>query len=78
METFWAVHMRRPNAMTAKELPLAERKARVAALVKSGKLTKEQAKLIDFRAPPPAVREFAQTLAGRAREALARGKRAAA
>ena len=70
--------MPRKTAITAPPLTLEERKARVAALVKSGELSKEKAELIDFREPTEAVRKVGRKLEGRAQAALARGKRAAA
>ena len=66
------------TALTARPLPLAERKARLAALVASGKISAKAAKLIDFREPSPQARAFAKTLEGRAKEFLARKRRATA
>ena len=62
------------TATTAKPLPLAERKARVAEIAKTatGK-AKRGMKLIDFRPPTARERAFAETLAPRARRFLARG-----
>ena len=63
--------MPRTTALTAKPLPLAERKARLARMVKDGEISKERAKLIDFREPSAAARQFAKTLVPAARQFLA-------
>ncbi len=75
--TIEPVIMPRVTAKSAKPLPLAERKARVAALVKKGILTEKQAKLIDFREPAARERAHAETLVPAARRALARHKKVA-
>lgn len=66
------------TALTARRLPLAERKARLEALVVSGKLSAKVAKLIDLREPTERERAFGRTLAAKARECLARKKRVVA
>lgn len=66
------------TALTAQPLSVAERKARLAASVASGKVSAKAAKLIDFREPTERERAFAQTLAGKAQTWLARKKRAVA
>lgn len=65
--------MPRQTATTAKPLPVAERKARVAkiAATATGK-AKTGMKLIDFREPTAAERAYAETLVPRARRALAK------
>jgi hypothetical protein len=63
--------MPRETATTAKPRSLAERKASVAELVASGKLTAEQAALIDFREPTARERAFAETLVPKAQRILA-------
>ena len=78
----WVVHlsgvMRRQTATTAKPLPLSERKAALAQLVKEGKVSAAGAKLIDFRELTDRERAHAETLVPKARRALARsGKQAA-
>ena len=71
--------MKSETALTAKALPLADRKARLAALVDAGHMTPAQAALIDLgREPSPAALAYGKTLIPRVREILARGKRAAA
>ena len=60
------------TALTARPLSAAERKARLAALVASGKVSAKAAKLIDFRGPTKRERDFADTLVERGRRALAR------
>ena len=70
--------MKRPNAASSKGLPVAERKARVAALVAAGKVSAKAAKLIDYREPSAKVRAFARKLEGRAKDFLAKDRRAAA
>ena len=70
--------MKRKDAQTTPALSLAERKARLAALVAAGKVTPARAKLIDFREPGAAAIEFGEKLRGKAREVLARDRRAAA
>ncbi len=63
--------MEAENAKTAKGLTVAERRERLAALVASGEVSAEMAKLIDFREPPESVRQHAKVLAAKlkAREA---------
>jgi hypothetical protein len=70
--------MQRPTAQTAKALPLAERKARVAAVAKiaTGK-AKAGIALIDFREPTAAELAMGEKLAPMARRALERKARAA-
>ena len=63
--------MPRTTALTAKPLPLAERKARLARMVKDGEISKERAALIDFREPTAKERAFAETLVPLARRFLA-------
>jgi len=58
--------MSRKTSTTAKPLSLAERKARLRALVEAGKLTERQAGLIDLRELTPRERAHAETLAKRA------------
>ena len=70
--------MNRQNAISAKGLPVNERKARVAALVAEGKVSAKAAKLIDHREPSAKARAFAKTLQGRAKDFLAKDRRAAA
>jgi hypothetical protein len=66
------------TALTAKALPLEERKARLAALVSAGKISAKAAKLIDLREPTERELAYGRTLAPKAREFLARKKRAVA
>lgn len=70
--------MPRQTATTAKPLPLAERKAGLAALVKDGKVSASGAKLIDFRDLTERERALAETLVPMARRALARSRKQAA
>ena len=72
--------MPRRTAAASKPLSLAQRKARLSALVKKGVVTKEQAALIDFRELTDEVRAEARKLVPTARRALARAaqRRAAA
>lgn len=71
----WRVHlgstMSQQNA-TAKALPLTERKARVARLAAAGKVSAKHAAMIDYREPTASERAIAESLAPRARKALAR------
>ena len=64
------------TARTAKCLTPSEREARVQAMVDRGEITAREAALIDYREPTPQERAYAETLAPRAREALARRKAA--
>lgn len=64
--------MQSGNAHLPKPLTLAERKARVAALVAAGKVSAKRAALIDFREPTAFERALAQSLVPKARKALAR------
>lgn len=66
------------TALTARPLPVAKREARLAALVAAGKVSAKRAALIDFREPSPQARAFAETLKGKARDFLAKKRRAAA
>ena len=72
------VVMPRQNAMQTKPLSIAERKALVAKVAKTatGKALKGMA-LIDFREPTARERAYAETLAPRARQKLARRRQAA-
>jgi len=63
--------MSRPAASAAKPRSITARKAGIAALVATGKLTKKQAALIDVREPSAREREIGERL-------RARGKRQAA
>lgn len=67
--------MQRQTATTAKPLPLAERKARLARMVKKGEISAERAALIDFREPTAPVRAEAEKLVPTARRALERAAR---
>jgi hypothetical protein len=58
--------MSRQTSTTAKPLPLVERKARLRALVESGKLSEQQARLTDLRELTPREKAHAETLAKRA------------
>lgn len=53
------------SARKAQPRSVVARKARVAALVASGKVSAKAAKLIVFRAPSPAVLAKARALMGR-------------
>ena len=64
--------MSRQNATTAKGLPVAGRKARVAALVAEGKVSAKHAAMIDFREPTASERAIGESLAPRARKVLQR------
>jgi hypothetical protein len=70
--------MKRQNATTAKELPRAEREAKLASLVSNGRISPERARLIDFREPSLKARVFGKTLASKAKQFLAGNRRAAA
>lgn len=71
--------MPRRTAQTAKPLSLAERKASVAKIAATAPAkVRKGIKLIDFREPTAEERAFAETLAPRAREALARAAKGAA
>ena len=73
------MHDNHRSGETAPRLTVAERKARLAALVESGQITPARAALIDLDCEPsPAALAYAKTLLPRVREILARGKRAAA
>ena len=60
------------SATSTKVLPVAERKARVERLVASGKLSRKQAKLIDFREPTTRERKIGESLVQRGRRAVER------
>ena len=64
--------MPRLTALTAKPLPLAARKAKLAGMVKKGEISAKRAALIDFRAPTAAVRAEAAKLVPMAKRALSR------
>jgi uncharacterized low-complexity protein len=62
------------TAKTAKELPVEERKGRLAALVGAGKISAAAAARIHFVEAPPAVDEFGRSVTAAAEAALARGR----
>lgn len=70
--------MQRFTATSAKPLTLAARKAELARLVKSGKITEAQARLIDLREPTAKERAQAEALLPSARAILARRRGKAA
>lgn len=73
-----AITMKRHTALTAPHRTLAERKARVEALVARGEVSAKSAAMIVWREPSPEALAYAKKLEPIAREILARGKRAAA
>jgi hypothetical protein len=62
------------TAKTAMELPVEERKARLAAMVKDGRISAAAAARVHFVEAPPGVDEFARSLTAAAEAALARGR----
>jgi hypothetical protein len=68
----------RETSLTAKVLPIAERKARLGKMIEDGVISAERAALIDFREPTQKEREFARALAGKGRLAVACGERSPA
>jgi hypothetical protein len=62
----------RQKAISVKGLSIAERKARVAALVAEGKVSAKHAAMIDYREPTASERAIAERLAPGARKALQR------
>jgi hypothetical protein len=66
--------MKARTARTAKELSVQERKTRLAALVKDGRISAKAAARIHFVEAPPGVDEFARSLTAAAEAALARGR----
>jgi polyhydroxyalkanoate synthesis regulator phasin len=67
--------MSRQTALTAKPLSVEERKAKLSEMVRQGKLTEEQARLVDFRDVPEAIFEEARKLGPAAKRALTRSAR---
>jgi hypothetical protein len=74
------MNARRQTAENTKPLSVAERKALIAKVAKSASpKAKKGLAMIDFRDPTPKERAIAESLEGRADEALARhrGRKAA-
>jgi hypothetical protein len=70
--------MDRQNAITAKGLPLAQRQARLAAMIASGEISAEHAALIDFRDATELVIGHGQRLAEDLKTTEVRDHRASA
>jgi RadC-like JAB domain len=68
----------KPTVLNAQPATAAERKARVAELVATGKVSAKVAAMIDFREPSAAVLAHARSMSARARKALSRNARATA
>jgi hypothetical protein len=70
--------MNTETAWTGKPMSPDERKVFLAAMVREGRITAEQATAFEYREPPPAVREHARLLAAKLRFRREEDARAAA